>query len=118
MVSSIVRIKEIGRGFDCALLLFNEQGVCLTDWFGQGKSWPTEDPAPSIEPSLVGGFEWGFGTEAAPLYKDLTYSLDMWTAQLEYFLDNHMPEHHGMGNSECRLTVHKACVDICTYAGM
>ena len=66
---------------------------CLTDWFGQGKSWPTRDPAPSDKPSLEAGFEWGFGPKASPGYECLRYSSDEWSAQLEHFLETQLHAH-------------------------
>jgi len=70
--------------------LGGEQRVYAIDWFGQGKSWPTRDPAPSENATTEAGFEWGFGQKASPGYENLRYSCDNWTAQLEHFLETQL----------------------------
>jgi len=62
--------------------------VWVMDILGQGKSWPTADPAPGGGFSEV-GFEWGFGPEAnAELNAaELTYSCTLWKQQVVDFLE-------------------------------
>mmetsp|Transcript_47 Transcript_47/g.68 ORF Transcript_47/g.68 Transcript_47/m.68 type:complete len:499 (-) Transcript_47:142-1638(-) len=72
-----------------------DREVYALDWFGQGKSWPTRDPAPSASPSSELGFQWGFGQQASPGYEDLVYSIENWTSQLEHFLSHELPARSG-----------------------
>ena len=62
--------------------------VFTMDILGQGKSWPTSDPAPGggfDEP----GFQWGFGPEADALCdaSNLTYSCSLWEEQIVEFIE-------------------------------
>ncbi|KAJ1467609.1 Alpha/Beta hydrolase protein [Baffinella frigidus] len=62
--------------------------VFTMDYMGQGKSWPTADPAPGGS-SDQEGFEWGFGAEANTDIDgaSLTYSCTLWTEQVKAFLE-------------------------------
>jgi pimeloyl-ACP methyl ester carboxylesterase len=62
--------------------------VFTMDILGQGKSWPSSDPAPGggfHEP----GFQWGFGPEADALCdaSNLTYSCSLWEEQIVEFIE-------------------------------
>eukprot|EP00286_Rhodomonas_abbreviata_P002289 CAMPEP_0181345378 /NCGR_PEP_ID=MMETSP1101-20121128/32714_1 /TAXON_ID=46948 /ORGANISM="Rhodomonas abbreviata, Strain Caron Lab Isolate" /LENGTH=435 /DNA_ID=CAMNT_0023457323 /DNA_START=87 /DNA_END=1391 /DNA_ORIENTATION=+ len=62
--------------------------VWVMDILGQGKSWPTQDPAPGGGFSEA-GFEWGFGEAANDDVQanELTYSCTMWKEQIIAFLE-------------------------------
>ncbi|XP_043724545.1 pheophytinase, chloroplastic [Telopea speciosissima] len=73
------QLKDLGREFR----------VWAVDFLGQGKSLPSEDPAPLgmneglSEEDLL----WGFGHEPEPWAKELVYSVDLWQDQVRYFIE-------------------------------
>lgn len=62
--------------------------VWTMDVLGQGKSWPTTDPAPGGGFSEA-GFQWGFGSasDADTNAASLDYSCSLWTRQAIEFLE-------------------------------
>lgn len=69
-----------------------EYRVWALDFIGQGKSWPSHDPAPLevVEENIeaqVNASSWGFGPVAEPWAAELAYSVDIWREQVQSFVD-------------------------------
>jgi pimeloyl-ACP methyl ester carboxylesterase len=69
-----------------------EYRVWALDFIGQGKSWPSHDPAPLevVEENIeaqVNASGWGFGPVAEPWAAELAYSVDLWREQVQSFVD-------------------------------
>ncbi|KAJ4978077.1 hypothetical protein NE237_008857 [Protea cynaroides] len=73
------QLKDLGREFR----------VWAVDFLGQGKSLPSEDPAPLRKKEGLSeeDFLWGFGRETEPWAKELVYSVDLWQDQVRYFIE-------------------------------
>lgn len=75
--------------------LGQEYRVWAMDFLGQGKSWPSHDPAPGedvVEEVLEGQaksqvVEWGSGKMAESWATDLVYSVDTWRDQVHAFVE-------------------------------
>jgi pimeloyl-ACP methyl ester carboxylesterase len=69
--------------------------VWTMDVLGQGKSWPTTDPAPGGGFSEA-GFQWGFGSasDADTNAASLDYSCSLWTSQAVEFLETVVRQVH------------------------
>eukprot|EP00897_Mesotaenium_endlicherianum_P004878 jgi/Mesen1/4418/ME000225S03401 len=90
------QLEELGRDYR----------VYALDFLGQGKSWPSHDPAPVVDKQAehaslneeeavrkateklpgVNPWDWGFGPQAEPWAEDLVYSVDTWQAQVAAFV--------------------------------
>lgn len=69
--------------------LASQYRVWAMDFLGQGRSWPSHDPAPSpntASPEDVAPL-WGFGPDIEPWAKDLAFSVDLWRDQILNFVD-------------------------------
>ncbi|CAK9201361.1 unnamed protein product [Sphagnum troendelagicum] len=81
-----------------------EYRVWALDFIGQGKSWPSHDPAPlevveNIEAQVIAS-SWGFGPVAEPWAAELAYSVDIWREQVQSFVDQVIGEPvYVIGNS-------------------
>jgi pimeloyl-ACP methyl ester carboxylesterase len=75
--------------------LGQEYRVWAMDFLGQGKSWPSHDPAPGedVVEEVVEGqaksqvVEWGSGKTAESWATDLVYSVDTWRDQVHAFVE-------------------------------
>lgn len=87
------QLKDLGRDFR----------VWAVDFLGQGKSLPIEDPAPlsrEIDLSEQKDYTWGFGDQPEPWAKELVYSVDLWSDQMRYFIEEVIGEPvYVVGNS-------------------
>lgn len=63
--------------------------VWALDFLGQGKSLPSEDPAPltRLDVSEEKDQIWGFGEKAVPWANELVYSMDLWCDQVRDFVE-------------------------------
>ncbi|WOK95544.1 pheophytinase, chloroplastic [Canna indica] len=74
------QLKDLGRDYR----------VWALDFVGQGKSLPSEDPAPvdkNGRHSQEGDVLWGFGEEPEPWARELVYSMDLWRDQVQHFVE-------------------------------
>lgn len=69
------QLKDLGRDYR----------VWALDFLGQGKSLPSEDPAPSNKEN--GDEIWGVGEQSEPWARELAYSIDLWRDQVHNFID-------------------------------
>lgn len=73
------QLRDLGR----------EYRVWAVDFLGQGKSWPSHDPAPEVL-EIQGNartLDWGFGKTPEPWAQELVYSVDTWRDQVHAFID-------------------------------
>jgi pimeloyl-ACP methyl ester carboxylesterase len=80
------QLRDLGR----------EYRLWAVDFLGQGKSWPSHDPAPdgeqAVEEVLEGQAkatlrDWGFGSTPEPWARELVYSVDTWQDQVHAFIE-------------------------------
>ncbi|MQL85651.1 hypothetical protein Taro_018188 [Colocasia esculenta] len=73
------QMKDLGRDYR----------VWSLDFLGQGRSLPSEDPAPLRNGGTMLGNEdvWGFGEEPEPWAEELVYSIDLWQEQVHQFIN-------------------------------
>ena len=79
------QLRDLGREFK----------VWTIDFLGQGKSWPSHDPAPAeeaMEQVLEGQAnaktrDWGFGKTPESWAQELVYSVDTWRDQVHAFIE-------------------------------
>lgn len=86
------QLRDLGRDFR----------VWAIDFLGQGRSLPSEDPAPLVEgnASPEDRQYWGFGPEVEPWASELVYSVDLWRDQIQNFVDQVIGEPvYVVGNS-------------------
>ncbi|URE33311.1 alpha/beta hydrolase fold [Musa troglodytarum] len=87
------QLEDLGRDYR----------VWALDFLGQGKSLPSEDPAPVD--NREGDSEdndalWGFGEEPKPWARELVYSIDLWREQVQHFVEQVIGEPvYVVGNS-------------------
>lgn len=86
------QLRDLGRDFR----------VWAIDFLGQGRSLPSDDPAPLVEENASDGAlqYWGFGPEVEPWANELVYSVDLWRDQIQNFVDQVIGEPvYVVGNS-------------------
>lgn len=74
------QLEDLGRDYK----------VWALDFLGQGKSLPSEDPAPVDNregDSEDNDVLWGFGEEPKPWARELVYSIDLWREQVQHFVE-------------------------------
>lgn len=73
------QLKDLGQDYR----------VWALDFVGQGKSLPSQDPAPALahEQDDDARLFWGFGEEPEPWARELVYSVDLWRDQVRHFVE-------------------------------
>lgn len=100
------QLRDLGR----------EYRVWAIDFLGQGKSWPSHDPAPAeevMEEVLEGqanakALDWGLGKTPEPWAQELVYSVDTWRDQVHAFIEKvrHSSCLHLLFYTVCDFVVH------------
>ncbi|XP_042438243.1 pheophytinase, chloroplastic-like [Zingiber officinale] len=75
------QLKDLGQDYR----------VWALDFVGQGKSLPSQDPAPALAHEQDDDGDtplfWGFGEEPEPWARELVYSVDLWRDQVRHFVE-------------------------------